>query len=133
MRVGLIGLLCIVSLIVVAADSETNDDIQSQAPDDIRSRLPEFERLVAEQRLRQSEQAPVRMVVYEKDHSVWVKTNSFEMVLYDETDKIYHNPDAVNGYWPDPNSPTGVSDVEFGRKSVNEISGHLYHVWAADP
>ena len=123
MRVGLIGLLCTVSLIAIAA--YTNDDV--------RSRLPEFEHLVSEQRLRQVEQAPVRMVVYDKDHTIFALSNSFEKVIYDETDKIDHDPDALKGFWPDPNSSTGVIDVGWGQKSVERISGHFYHVWISDP
>ena len=133
MRGGLIGLLCTVSLIVVAVYFKTNDDMRSEVPYDVRSRLPEFERVVAEQRSRQTGQAPVRLVVYEKDHSAWVTSNSFELVVYDETDKIDNKPDALSGYWSDPSSPTGVSDVGWGRKSVERISGHFYHIWAADP
>ena len=133
MRVGLIGLLCTGCLILVAAYFKMNDDMRSEVPYDARSKLPEFERLVAEQRSRQAEQGPVRLVVYEKDHSVWVTTNSFEFVVYDETDKIDNNPNALSGYWPDPSSSTGVSDVGWGRKSVERIKGHFYHIWAADP
>ena len=133
MRGRLIGLLCTVSLIVVAVYFKTNDDVRSEVPYDVRSGLPEFERLVAEQRSRQAGQGPVRLVVYEKDHSVWVTTNSFELVVYDETDKIDNNPDALSGYWPDPSSPTGVSDFGWGRKSAERIKGHFYHIWIADP
>ncbi len=71
------------------------------------------------------------MVVYEKDHTSFALSNSFELVVYDETDKIDHNPDALSGFWPYPGSSTGKIDVSFGRKSIERISGHFYHVWIA--
>ena len=73
------------------------------------------------------------MVVYEKDQSSFVTSNSFEQVIYDETDKIDHNPDALSGYWPYPGSSTGKTNVGWGSKSVEQISGHFYDVWSADP
>jgi hypothetical protein len=95
--------------------------------------ITDLERLVETQKLRQDAHAPVRMVVYVKDHSLFVTSNSFEEVVYDETDQIDHDPDALSGFWPDPGSRTGVSDVGFGRKLIEKISGHFYHVWIADP
>ena len=125
MHVRLIGFLCAVFIMTAAMYSRHEGGTEFYIPD--------LERLVETQRLRQGANAPVRMVVYVKDHSLFVTSNSFEEVVYDETDQIDHDPDALSGFWPDPSSPTGVSDVGFGRKLIEKISGHFYHVWIADP
>ncbi|HXT06499.1 MAG TPA: hypothetical protein VN715_06115 [Roseiarcus sp.] len=94
--------------------------------------MSEFERIVDTQRTTVGGGRPIRMVVYYKDQTVFALSNSFEYVIYDETDKIDRDPDGLSGFWPYPGSSTGKIDVG-GRKSVERISGHFYHVWAVDP
>ena len=125
MRIGLIGFLVTLAVILFIGDRKTDPDM--------RSRLSEFEHILDAQRSSIGGAQPVRMVVYEKDQTVFASSNSFEYVIYDETDKINHNPDALRGFWPYRGSSTGKTDVGFGRKSIARIGGHFYHVWIAAP
>jgi hypothetical protein len=124
MRIGLIGLLVTLAVIVFLSNGPTDPDL--------RSRLPEFQRIVDARRSISGAAQPIRIVVYAKDHTVFALSNSFEQVVYDETDDIDHNPDALSGFWPYPGSSTGKIDVG-GRKSIDRIGGHFYHVWIASP
>ena len=86
-----------------------------------------YDAAVARQRERNAGGQPLRIVVDDEDRSIFVTTNIFAIIVYDETDRAEADPDSLHGFWPFATSPTGITSVD-GPKEVRHIAGHYYRV-----
>lgn len=92
--------------------------------------LPTYEARIAEWRARHPDGTPARLVLENRDLSVFVTATLFESIIFDETDAVLSDPCPLLGVDRDPCPVAPGSRVRSRSMSVfvEPISGHFYWV-----
>lgn len=90
--------------------------------------LPRYEKLIAEKRANSPEATPIRLVLEERDLSLFVTTTLLEDIVYDETDDTLKDPCPVLDRGQCPIQPDGFARTGEGSFAVERIKGHFYRI-----
>lgn len=93
-----------------------------------RLQLPAYEARIAEWRARHPDGTPARLVLENRDLSVFVTANHFEKIIYDESDGALEDPCAAEGKGHCPMVPRDSPESDGIPRSVHRIWGHFYRV-----
>lgn len=88
--------------------------------------LPTYEARIAEWRARNPNTTPVRLVLEDRDLSLFVTANHFEKIIYDESDGALEDPCAAEGKGRCPMVPRDSSESDGIPRSVHRIWGHFF-------